>query len=308
LALLALECAADDARRRGLDPERLKAADTDKDGKWSKAELGDELWERASRFDANGDGFIDAQEAPDLTRPRGRGAGPVRPGGANMSFEVREHKGSNGQTLRYSLFVPHRDQPGAATEALPLVLCLHGAGGNTAAANLLAGPKAQQAHPCIVMAPACDGEARWVAGTIRGKEAKGVETELMEALDTVIQMTKADPNRIYVTGQSMGGYGTWGLLSLHADKFAAAVPVCGGWKPDDASKMNGVAVWAFHGADDPTVPVSASRDMIAALKAASVQPEPKYTEFPGVGHGSWEPAYATPDLWDWMFAQRKKKG
>jgi predicted peptidase len=69
--------------------------------------------------------------------------------------------------------------------------------------------------------------------------------------------------------------------------------------------MNGVAIWAFHGEADATVPVSGSRDMIAALKAAGVKPEPKYTEFPGVGHGSWEPAYDTSQLWDWMFAQKR---
>lgn len=71
--------------------------------------------------------------------------------------------------------------------------------------------------------------------------------------------------------------------------------------------MNGVPVWAFHGADDPTVPVSGSRDMIAALKKGGVKPEPKYTELPGVGHGSWEPAYQTAELWEWLFAQKKAK-
>jgi predicted peptidase len=104
----------------------------------------------------------------------------------------------------------------------------------------------------------------------------------------------------------MGGVGTWGLIANHPTKFAAAVPICGIWSPTGATKMNGVAIWAFHGAEDKTVPVSGSRDMIAALKDAKVKPEPRYTEFPGVGHGSWEPAYSKAELWDWLFQQRRQ--
>jgi predicted peptidase len=70
--------------------------------------------------------------------------------------------------------------------------------------------------------------------------------------------------------------------------------------------MKGVALWAFHGEKDPTVPVTGSREMIAALKKANVSPEPKYTEFPGVGHGSWGPAYESNEMWEWMFEQRRK--
>ena len=70
--------------------------------------------------------------------------------------------------------------------------------------------------------------------------------------------------------------------------------------------MNGVAIWAFHGDMDTTVPVKGSRDMIAALNKAGITPEPRYSELAGVGHGSWGPAYATPELWDWLFAQSKK--
>lgn len=77
------------------------------------------------------------------------------------------------------------------------------------------------------------------------------------------------------------------------------------WETKDAAKMNGVAIWAFHGDQDEAVPVSGSRDMIAALKQAGVKPEPKYTELPGVGHGSWNDAYADAAMWEWMFAQRR---
>jgi len=285
--------------------DRLMSKDSNKDGKLSKEELGEQFWKRAAAQDANGDGLLDARELAALQgKGRGKGVPQARPGGANAAFTVREFKGSNGHTLRYSLFVP-----ASKTEtALPVVLCLHGAGGNTAAANVLAAPAMQQKHPCIVMAPACDGKStRWVSGGFRGADARPVMPELMEALDAVIAETKADSTRIYITGQSMGGVGSWGIIASHADKFAAAVPVCGIWEPGDAPKMNGVPIWAFHGADDQTVPVSGSRDMIAALKKAEVKPEPKYTEFPGVGHGSWEPAYQTAEMWEWLFAQKKVK-
>lgn len=116
-----------------------------------------------------------------------------------------------------------------------------------------------------------------------------------------------DAERIYITGQSLGGMGTWGAIARHAEKFAAAVPVCGIWPTEDAAKMNGVAIWAFHGDKDDAVPVTGSRDMIAALKKAGVKPEPKYTEFPGVGHGSWGPAYEQADLWEWLFAQHRPR-
>lgn len=283
---------------------RLESADANKDGKLSKEELGAQFWSRASGFDANGDGVLDAAELEAMKGKGRRGnEQQARPGGANSAFEVREFKASNGETMRYSLFVPKEK----GESALPLVLCLHGAGGGTDAANLLASPAMQAKHPCIVMAPACDGKnTRWAKSEFRGgADVRSVMPELIEALDAVVAETKADKARLYITGQSMGGMGTWGVIAEHAAKFAAAVPVCGIWQPEDAPKMSGVAIWAFHGAEDKTVPVSGSREMIEVLKKAEVKPEPKYTEFPGVGHGSWGPAYETAELWEWLFAQRK---
>ena len=289
---------------KDIDTERLGSKDTNKDGKLSKEELGDKLWQRMSAQDANGDGALDNKEVEALlTKGRRSKAERERPGGANLSFQVCEFKATNGQTLRYSLFVP-----AANSEApWPLVLCLHGAGGNTQAANLLASAELQKKHPCIVMAPACgDRSTRWAKGEFRGGEGREVMPELIESLDAVIAQTKADAARICITGQSMGGMGTWGAIARHAQRFAAAVPVCGIWETQDAAKMNGVAIWAFHGDKDEAVPVTGSRDMIAALKKAGVRPEPKYTEFPGVGHGSWNDAYANDAMWDWMFAQRRQ--
>jgi predicted peptidase len=288
---------------KDINTDRLWTKDTDKNGKLSKDELGDKLWQRMSPQDANGDGALDKAEVDALVAKGRRGKEEQeRPGGANLSFQVREFKATNGQTLRYSLFVP-AEKAGAP---LPLVLCLHGAGGNTQAANILASAEMQKKHPCIVMVPACgDRSMRWAKGEFRGGEGREVMPELIETLDAVIAETKADATRIYITGQSMGGMGTWGAIARHAEKFAAAVPVCGIWETKDAAKMNGVAIWAFHGDQDEAVPVSGSRDIIAALKQAGVKPEPKYTELPGVGHGSWNDAYTNGAMWEWMFAQRR---
>jgi predicted peptidase len=225
----------------------------------------------------------------------------ARPGGAPASFSVHTFTAASGASLKYSLFVPKDLQAG---EKLPLVLCLHGSGGNTEAARVLATPERQAKQRCIIMAPGCDVRtARWVPTPFRPTEQRSLMTELIGALETVMREQPVDPDRVYVTGQSMGGVGTWGLLANEAARFAAAVPVCGIWQPEDASKMARVSVWAFHGEKDPTVPVEGSRRMVAALKAAGAAP--RYTEFPGVGHNSWTAAYATEELWTWLFAQKR---
>ena len=115
-----------------------------------------------------------------------------------------------------------------------------------------------------------------------------------------------DSSRIYVTGQSMGGTGSFGAIAARPDLFAAAVPVCGGWRPADARKMAGVLVWAFHGLNDQTVPPERSREMIAALDKAGGKT--RHTEYEGVGHNSWNRAYGDAELWEWLFAQRRSSG
>ena len=113
-----------------------------------------------------------------------------------------------------------------------------------------------------------------------------------------------DPTRIYVTGLSMGGMGTWSLAMAMPDKWAAIAPICGRGDTKTADKIKDLPTWAFHGDADPAVNVSGSRDMIAAIKKAGGQP--KYTEYPGVGHNSWDQAYATDELYTWLLEQKKK--
>lgn len=112
-----------------------------------------------------------------------------------------------------------------------------------------------------------------------------------------------DPDRLYVTGLSMGGYGTWDLLSRMPDRVAAAVPICGGGDPGHIAGAKGVAIWAVHGVEDPTVPLIRSQEMIAAVKAAGGAP--LFSEYPYLKHDSWTTAYGEPELLHWMFAQRR---
>ncbi len=102
----------------------------------------------------------------------------------------------------------------------------------------------------------------------------------------------------------MGGYGTWELITRNAELFAAAIPVCGSGIPSLASRLVDVAIWAFHGEKDNTVPAQGSRDMVEAITVAGGK-KIKYTEFPGVWHDSWIPAYKTEGLVDWLFEQHK---
>lgn len=112
------------------------------------------------------------------------------------------------------------------------------------------------------------------------------------------------PYRLYVVGQSLGGFGAWDLIARHPDVFAAAVPLCGGGDTKLILSARDVAVWAFHGAKDATVLASRSREMVAALR--TVNSSVRYTEYPEVGHDVWTRAFAERDLPEWMFAQRRR--
>ena len=126
---------------------------------------------------------------------------------------------------------------------------------------------------------------------------------LLELTQKTIEQYPVDSRRVYVTGISMGGFGTWAMMAAEPDLLAAAVPVCGGGDPGWAPRIKAIPVWAFHGAEDTVVPAEYTRRMIRALRAAGA--DPKYTEYPGIGHDSWTPAYQEPDLLDWLFSQKR---
>jgi lysophospholipase L1-like esterase len=123
------------------------------------------------------------------------------------------------------------------------------------------------------------------------------------ALDAVLKEFPIDTDRLYVTGLSMGGYGTWDLLTRSPGRWAAAAPVCGGGDASRIAVAKAVPVWAFHGVLDPTVPVVRTREMIAALEKAGGQP--MFSEYPYLQHDSWTTAYGEPELLPWMFAQKR---
>jgi lysophospholipase L1-like esterase len=123
------------------------------------------------------------------------------------------------------------------------------------------------------------------------------------AVEALQKEFSIDEDRLYVTGLSMGGYGTWDLITRSPEKWAAAVPVCGGGDKTVAARAKGVPIWAFHGIEDPTVKVARTREMIASLEAAGAHP--LFSEYPYLKHDSWTTAYGEPELLPWLFAQRR---
>lgn len=110
---------------------------------------------------------------------------------------------------------------------------------------------------------------------------------------------------MYLTGLSVGGYGTWLLAAAHPEKFAAIAPICGGGNPADARKLAKLPTWVFHGAKDPTVPLKRSEEMVEALKAAGAYP--KFTVYPEAGHDSWTATYDNPEFYQWLLAQKRTR-
>jgi len=206
-----------------------------------------------------------------------------------------------GVVLPYRWFVPAASAPSAP--ALPLVVFLHGAGerGNDNQAQLKWGvpqfvsDERQAAYPCFVVAPQCPKGGWWTSDDNHAA--------VRDLVRDLIRSHPIDARRVYITGLSMGGFATWQAISRDPELYAAAVPICGGGEVGEVGAAARVPIWAFHGGADEVVPPARSRELIGALEAAGGAP--KYTEYAGVGHNSWSPAYATPELFEWMFAQRK---
>lgn len=210
--------------------------------------------------------------------------------------ERRSFAGTNGDTLSYLLMKPLDYD---STLKYPLVVCLPYGGYQAPAAQLLSSDVNRKKYPAFLFTPYNQPGSSW--GGVPGRSAK--DELVFEAL-AALKEPGLDRNRIYVSGVSLGGYGSWQLISVHPEMFAAAVPVCGAGDPKLAANVADIPVWAFHGAKDRNVPVSGSRDMIAAIKRAGG--EPRYTEFPDEAHNIWHQVTITPGLLDWLFAQKKE--
>jgi predicted peptidase len=126
---------------------------------------------------------------------------------------------------------------------------------------------------------------------------------LIRLLDHIMANLNIDPTRVYVTGLSMGGYGTWRLVAAYPDRFAAAAPICGGGEPKSmAPSLRRVPIWAFHGALDPLVPLCKSQEMVEAIRCAGGNV--RLTVYPNVEHNSWKQTYDNPKLYDWLLSHR----
>jgi predicted peptidase len=225
---------------------------------------------------------------------------------------VTPHLFESRVTLRadYLLFLPKGYEPGA-DKRWPLILFLHGAGerGTNVWQVDIHGPTKYIAEhpdfPFILVSPQCPANDVWSNEVLLG------------LLDEVSGRYKVDPQRVYLTGLSMGGYGTWSLALAHPERFAAAAPICGGGevlrvllaqhgfalaKTRDALK--GLPVWAFHGGKDTVVPPGESERMVQALKTFGAG-EVKLTVYPEATHNSWAQTYSNPDFYQWLLEHKR---
>jgi predicted peptidase len=220
---------------------------------------------------------------------------------------------SKGDTLPYRLLKPVSPE---SMETFPLVIFLHGAGERGTdnevqikhITELFTDPKNRGKYPCYVVAPQCPKNQMWTRSEgpkndvdIPKKPPLPMEM-VIQLIEKLSQEFPIDQTRIYITGLSMGGYGTWDLLARFPDKFAAAVPICGGGAPNTVARFKHVPIWAFHGALDKIVQPQESRQMIDALRKGGAVPG--YTEYPDVEHNSWVQAYKEPHLLHWLFKQK----
>ncbi|MBX7246674.1 MAG: prolyl oligopeptidase family serine peptidase [Candidatus Sumerlaeaceae bacterium] len=182
----------------------------------------------------------------------------------------------------------------------PLILFLHGSGERGTDLSLVKkhGPPSfldeQTTFPFIVVSPQCPLKQWWD------------EPTLMALLDDVEKKYPVDLDRVYLTGISMGGFATWELATKHPERFAAIIPICGAGNPYLAENLKTVPIWAFHGAKDQAVPVSATEVMVPAVKKAGG--DAQQTIYPDATHNSWTRTYANPEIYEWLLQHTKKPG
>lgn len=227
--------------------------------------------------------------------------------------EAKEFEGSGGKVFRYRL----AEKIPSDGSRMPLVFFLHGAGerGTNNVAQLVHGVgelicwlDAHEKGYRVVAGQVPCGK-RWVEVNWNAKShnmpKKPSETMalLIEFIDRQLADPAVDSSRVYVTGISMGGYGTWDILSRRPEVFAAAMPICGGGDETQAQRISAVPVWAFHGSADTAVPVSRTRNMMSALW--SIGSNAHYREYPDAGHNVWSRTYGDNEVLKWFFKQRR---
>ncbi len=197
--------------------------------------------------------------------------------------------------VNYLLYLPENYEQ--ETKNYPLMLFLHGAGerGDDLQKVAIHGPtkliKQGKEFPFIIVSPQCPENQWWD----------------IESLDLLLKdisrQYRVDENRVYLTGLSMGGYGTWAMAMEYPHRFAAIAPICGGGNPVTAEKIKHLPTWVFHGAKDDVVPLKNSQDMVDALKEAGG--DVKFTIYPEAQHDSWTETYNNPELYEWFLSHSK---
>ncbi len=201
----------------------------------------------------------------------------------------------NLYSFKYLLYLPAGYNTDTAVR-WPLMVFLHGAGerGTDVERVAVNGPplliERGRDYPCIVVSPQCAG-SWWSAA------------DLQPFIEDLVRQYHVDPDRVYLTGLSMGGYGTWDLAVRSPGFYAAIVPLCGAGTPSQAYQLRDLPVWAFHGALDATVPVARTQEMIDGIRQAGG--DPLVTIYPNLGHDVWTVTYANDALYTWMFAQSR---
>ncbi len=218
-------------------------------------------------------------------------------------FVDKVFKNEDGHESPYVVFVPGDHDPNKPS---PVLLFLHGAG-ETKGGSMM--PIQQGIAPHIKRLEDKKQYFKFITiipqAETRGWQAEGPNAKrALAMLDEVVKEYNGDPKRLYLSGLSMGGFGTWSIATAHPDKFAAIAPICGGGKAEWAETIKDIPCWCFHGGEDKVVPAKYSQEMIEALKKAGGKP--RYTEFPYVGHNSWDATYAHDELYSWLLSQSKK--
>lgn len=202
----------------------------------------------------------------------------------------------------YLLYIP--EGYADSQKKWPLILFLHGAGerGNDLTKVAVHGPPKliaaeNKALPFIIVSPQCPERDWWSSGY--------QIASLNALLDDIIEHYRVDEDRIYLTGLSMGGFGSWALATASPDRFAAIAPICGGGNPDDAVRIAHIPEWVFHGARDNVVAAARSEEMVAALEKAGA--DVTFTVYPDAGHDSWTETYNNPDLFEWFLRHTRSR-
>lgn len=192
--------------------------------------------------------------------------------------------------MRYNIFFPKKYKKGRQ-QAWPLIVFLHGAGerGNNVNKVIERSPQkfiAKNNLPFVILSPQCNHGEYW-------------ETEkVMHLIDLAIRQHAIDPYRIYLTGMSMGGFGTWQIANHYPEHFAAIVPICGGGSPYMAFTLRNMPVWVFHGAKDTIIPILKSEEMVKSLRIEGN--DVIFTVYDDAGHDAWTEAYNNPKLYNWL--------